>query len=54
MKLAVGAFAGVVLVLIVRIKLKMVEDRKQAAQVNFGSAPFLILALVVHLNAGVR
>ena len=53
MKLAVGAFAGVVLVLIVRIKLKMVEDRKQAAQVNFGSAPFLILALVVHLYARV-
>jgi hypothetical protein len=40
-------------VLIVSIELKTLSDRKQTARVNFGGAPLLILAFVVHLDAGV-
>lgn len=53
MQLAIGVLASIVLMHIVRIKLEAPSNREQAAHVDFCSAPFFILALVVHLYARV-
>ena len=52
---AVGywVLASIVLMHIVRIKLEAPSNREQTAHVDFCSAPFFILALVVHLYARV-
>ena len=53
MQLAIGVLASIVLMHIVRIKLEAPSNREQTAHVDFCSAPFFILALVVHLYARV-
>ena len=53
-QLLIRTFAGVVLVLIVRIKLQVLAHRKEAAGIDCGVAPFAVLAFVEELGAGVQ
>ena len=53
-QLLIWAFPGVVLVLVIRIELNVLADRKQAPGVDCGVAPFAILALVKGLHGAIR
>jgi hypothetical protein len=50
--LLVGALAGAVLVLVIRVELEVFADGEVAAGVDCRVAPFALLALVIELGTG--
>jgi len=52
--LLVGTFAGIVLVLVVRIELEVFAYGEQTARIECGAAPFGIFALIECFGADVR
>lgn len=53
MNLLIRVFAGIVLVLIVSLKLKVFSDWKERARIDFGRTDLLVLAFIVDFRAGV-
>jgi hypothetical protein len=51
--LAIGTFAGIVLVLEIGIELNILADRQQTTDIQIGRAPLLVLALVEGLGGNV-